>query len=100
MGLVPMHLGAVELSVWDADQRCTFDLTPSAPAKVQSPRYRRQLENLPSTWRFYFTTLLSRAGRNSSPARHVGSFGEFATSIPISNPKRAYSSIPETSQSS
>ena len=49
---------------------------------------------------FHRTPLFCRAGRNSSPARHVGSFGRFATFTPISIPRRAYCSIPEKSQSS
>jgi len=48
----------------------------------------------------YCTPLATRAGRNSSPARQVGSFGAFATLTPIMNPNRAYCSIPEKSQSS
>jgi hypothetical protein len=48
----------------------------------------------------YFTSAFSRAGRNSSPARQVGSLGVLATLMPISMPKRQYSSIPVKSQSS
>ena len=48
----------------------------------------------------YFTPLDTLAGRNSSPAFHVGSFGAFATFTPIRNPNRAYCSMPEKSQSS
>ena len=37
----------------------------------------------------HLTPLAIRAGRNSSPSRHVGSRGKFATLIPISIPNRA-----------
>ena len=46
----------------------------------------------------YFTPLFSRAARNSSPLRQVGSAGRFATSVPIRNPKCAISARPEKSQ--
>jgi hypothetical protein len=93
------HIGEVpKVDIRPDTNRLRSTHTSKAEEDVgDSHHYRKPFERIlirpVGIFNHQLTPLFWRAGRNSSPGRQVGSFGEFATLTPISIPSFVYCSM-------